>query len=215
MTSEASSRGTIVRRAVLLGVPLLYVVLGLLHPTENPEVGDETGLFITLHFAQLVLIGGLAAVLWLLVDGLESRAATVVRVLIVPFVIVYTAVDAVLGIAWGIVAQKGGELAGSDRAGAAELVETLLFEPEPLGYIFYFGAGLLWLAAVLAVVTAIGRRAPAGALVLMSVGAAIFALGHAPPVGPIGMSLFLAGVAWLELRPRREPAVEVGSLQQA
>jgi hypothetical protein len=30
--------------------------------------------------------------------------------------------------------------------------------------------------------------------------------GHTRPVGPIGMTLFLAGIAWLELRPRREEA---------
>ena len=215
MTSMGSTRSSPgLRRAVLLGVPLFYFVLGLLHPTTNPEVGDETGLFIGLHVAQLFLIGGLAAVLWLLVEGLESRAATVARVLILPFVIWYTALDAVLGIAWGIVARKGGELAVSDQAGAAQLVDALL-EPEPLGYVFYFGAGLLWLATALAVITAIGRRAPTGALVLMGVGAAVFALGHAPPVGPIGMALFLAGVVWFELRPRREPAGEVGSLQRA
>ena len=40
----------------------------------------------------------------------------------------------------------------------------------------------------------------------MTVGATVFALGHARPVGPIGMTLFLAGVIWLELRPRREEA---------
>jgi hypothetical protein len=38
----------------------------------------------------------------------------------------------------------------------------------------------------------------------MAIGASVFALGHARPMGPIGMALFLAGIAWLELRPRRE-----------
>ena len=47
------------RRVVLLGVPSLYVLLGLLHPTANPELGDETDLFINLHIAQLFLITGL------------------------------------------------------------------------------------------------------------------------------------------------------------
>ncbi len=95
-----------VRRAVLFGVPLLYVVLGLLH-ADNPEIGDETGLFIWLHIGQLFLIGGLAYLLWLLVEGLESRAAKVARALIIPFVVLYTALDAVLGIAWGIVGREG------------------------------------------------------------------------------------------------------------
>ena len=41
------------RRVVLLGVPALYLVLGLLHPTANPELGDDTDLFIYLHLIQL------------------------------------------------------------------------------------------------------------------------------------------------------------------
>jgi hypothetical protein len=39
-------------------------------------------------------------------------------------------------------------------------------------------------------------------------------LGHARPMGPIGMGLFLAGIAWLELRPRREEARQAASLQR-
>jgi hypothetical protein len=60
------------RRVILFGVPSLYVVLGLLHPTTNPELGDDTDLFIGLHIAQLFLIAGLAFVLWLLVCRIED-----------------------------------------------------------------------------------------------------------------------------------------------
>jgi hypothetical protein len=206
-------RSVLLRRAVLFGVPLLYVVLGLLH-TDNPEVGDETGLFIWLHIAQLFLIGGVAYMFWLLIEGLDGRAARVARALILPFVILYTALDAVLGIAWGIVAEKANELPVADQRAAGRLIDALL-EPEPLGYILYFGAGLLWLAVALTVVTALGRRAPRPALALMAIGTMVFALGHAQPVGPIGMTLFLAGIAWLELRPRREGTAHATSLQGA
>jgi hypothetical protein len=201
-TTTMSPVHRLLRRAVLLGVPALYLLLGLLHPTSNPEVGDETTLFIWLHIAQLFLIGGLALVLWMLVDGLHSRAATATRALILPFVIVYTALDSVLGIAWGVVAEKANELPASDQPAAGRLLDSLL-EPEPLGYVLYFGAGLLWLAVALSAVTALGRTAPRPALALMAIGATVFALGHARPMGPIGMALFLAGVAWLELRPSR------------
>jgi hypothetical protein len=207
-------RRILVRRAVLFGVPFLYLVLGLLHPTSNPEVGDPTGFFIGLHVAQLFLIGGLAYTLWLLVEGLDSRAARVARALILPFVIVYTALDSVLGIAWGIVAEKANELPVADQRAAGRLIDALL-EPEPLGYVLYFGAGLLWLAAALTVVTALATKAPRPPLVLITIGAIVFALGHARPVGPIGMTLFLAGIVWLELRPRREGAGQAASLQGA
>jgi hypothetical protein len=198
MRGERSIR---LRRTVLFGVPLLYLVLGLFHPAENPEVGDATGLFIGLHFAQLFLIGGLAYALWLLVDGIDGRAARVARALILPYAIAYTALDAILGLAWGIAARKATELAVTDQPAAGRLIDELLRE-DALGYALYWGAGLLWLAAALAAVATIRRSAPWPALVLMALGALVFTAGHAQPIGPIGMGLFLAGVAWLELRPR-------------
>src|SRR5918994_7828568 len=117
--SMEGERSIVVRRAVLFGVPFLYLVLGLLHPTSNPEVGDETGFFIGLHVAQLFLIGGLAYTILLLVAGLDSRAARAARALILPFIIVYTALDSVLGIAWAIVAEKANELPVADRRTAS------------------------------------------------------------------------------------------------
>lgn len=191
------------RLVVLLGVPSSYVLLGLLHPMNNPELGDETDLFIGLHVAQLVLIVGLANVLWLLLEGVTNRAATAARALIIPFVVAYTALDAVLGIAWGIAAETANSLPAADQEGAGRLVDELISgDPDPRGLILYWGAGLLWLATALAVVAALRDTAPIGALVSMSLGAATFTLGHAPPVGPIGMGLFLLGIAWAEFRPR-------------
>ena len=207
-----NERGIFIRRAILFGVPFLYLLLGLLHPTSNPELGDATGLFIGLHVAQLFLIGGLAYALWLLVEGRDGGAARLARALVLPFVIVYTALDSVLGIAWGIAARKANELPAGDQAAAGRLVQDLN-EPELLGYIGYFGAGLLWLAVALAVVTALAKRAPRPALLLMIIGATVFALGHARPMGPIGMALFLAGIVWLELRPVRGAAIRAPSLQ--
>ncbi|MET0525941.1 MAG: hypothetical protein ABWZ91_14140 [Nocardioides sp.] len=199
------------RRVLLLGVPSLYVVLGLLHPMENPELGDDTDLFVGLHIAQLFLIMGLAYVLWLLVEGLDSRAATTARILIIPFVVTYTALDAILGIAWGIAAETANDLPSSAQEGAGVLIDELISgDPDPRGLALYWGAGLLWLAVAVAVVAALRNVAPTGALVCVSLGAAVFTLGHAPPMGPIGMGLILIGIAWLELRPRAVTATSSG-----
>ena len=191
------------RRVVLLGVPSLYVVLGLLHPTANPELGDETDLFVNLHIAQLLLIMGLGYVLWLLVEGVTNRAATLARALIVPFLVAYTALDAILGIAWGIATETANDLPATDQPGAGRLIEELISgDPDPRGLTLYWGAGLLWLAVALAVVAALRDTAPLGGLVSMALGAAVFTIGHAAPMGPIGMGLFLLGIAWSEFRPR-------------
>ena len=45
----------------------------------------------------------------------------------------------------------------------------------------------------------------------MVLGAIVFAFGHPGPPGPIGMGLFLLGIAWLELRPREERAPETAA----
>ena len=200
---QMARRGRALRRVVLLGFPSLYVLLGLLHPTHNPELGDETDHFVNLHIAQLFLIMGLGYVLWFLVDGVTNRAATLARALIIPFLVAYTALDAVLGIAWGLAAENANDLPATDQPGAGRLIDALISgDPDPRGLILYWGAGLLWLAVALAVVAALRDTAPLGALVSISVGAAAFTLGHAPPMGPVGMGLFLLGIAWTEFRPR-------------
>lgn len=202
-SGELVGHGRPWRRAVLLGVPSLYILLGLLHPTHNPELGDDTDLFVNLHIAQLFLIVGLGYVLWLLVEGVTNRAATLARALIIPFVVAYAALDAVLGIAWGIAAETANDLPAADKPGAGMLIDELISgDPDPRGLILYWGAGLLWLTVALAVVAALRDTAPPGALVSMALGAAVFAIGHAPPMGPIGMGLFLLGIAWTEFRPR-------------
>ena len=191
------------RRVLLLGVPSLYILLGLLHPTDNPELGDETELFVGLHIAQLFLIIGLAYVLWLLVENVTNPAATLARALIIPFVVAYTALDAILGIAWGIAAETANALPPADQPGAGRLIDELISgDPDPRGLILYWGAGLLWLAVALAVVAALRNIAPLGSLLCLSLGAALFAVGHAPPMGPVGMGLVLIGIGSAEFRPR-------------
>lgn len=187
------------RRTILFGTPLLYIVLGILHPMEDPGLGDATGLFIGLHFAQLFLIAGLAFSLWLLVDGLESSAATLTRVLIVPFVILYTTLDAIAGLGMGDLVRTANASSAAEQATLGPFIDELR-KPDVGGYVIYLGAGLSWVAAVVTAAVALRERARRGALVLIVLGALVFAVGHPKPTGPIGMALFLAGVAWLELR---------------
>ena len=203
----ASDRKLIVRRAFLFGTPLLYLVLGLIHPMEDPGPGDDASVFVGLHIAQLFLIGGLGYSIWLLVEGIESRAATVARALILPYVILYTAFDSIVGIATGTAIQKANELPAADQAATGRLIDSLQ-EADPAGYVLYIATGLSFLAAILAVVVALRDRASWQPLVLMILGALVFAVGHPKPFGPIGMGLLLAGFVWLELRPRRAEVQE-------
>jgi hypothetical protein len=195
----------LLRRTILFGTPLLYIALGIIHPMEDPVLGEATGVFIGLHFAQMFLIAGLAYSLWLLVDGLENRAATVTRVLIVPFVILYTTLDAIAGLGMGDLVRMANEAPAAQQATLGPFIDELR-EPDLAGYVIYLGAGLSWLAAVVAAAVALRKRGPRASLVLMVLGALVFAVGHPKPTGPIGMGLFLAGLIWLELRPQTAEA---------
>ena len=186
------------RWAVLLLAPVLYVVVGLLHPLENPGVGDDTALFIALHVAQLPLIAGLAAGLWMMLDGAVGRAAAIGRALVPLFLVAYTAMDSILGLAWGYVAAQAGTLGVADQPAVERLMESLVGGPTSVGYAIYFGAGILWLATVISVAIVRWSSAPSGAIWLMVLGAGSFAAGHVKPTGPVGMLSFAVGVWWLE-----------------
>jgi hypothetical protein len=196
------------RRVVIFGGPLLAYLIGVAHP-DHLAVGESDRLFIAIHVAFPFAICLLAWGLWLLVDGVANAAATVARVLVVPFAVAYTAFEAVAGIARGTLVWKANELSGARQLHAAELISS--WTHSGIARPLYVTASALWLAAALAVVAALRRRAPAPALVLMAAGAALFAFTHVRPWGPGGMAAFLAGVIWVELDAARDRASEPGT----
>ena len=192
------------QRIALFGGPLGYIALGLVHPMNDPQVGDATGFFVFLHVVQPVLIALMAYALWTLVEGIPGRAAKVARFAVVPYAIAYTMFDSIIGIAKGVFTGEAGTLSKADQAVVAGVLET----DHWLGYALYLAAGLSWLLAVVAVAVAVQRIAPLRVSLLLGIGGLIFALGHPFPPGPIGMTLLLAGVALLELRYRTARASE-------
>src|SRR4051794_27334931 len=188
------------RRAAVIAGPLLFYVVGLIHPS-GVTVGEDDALFLGVHLALPFVICLMAWSLVLLVDGLESRAATVARVLAIPFAVAYTAFTTFDGIAIGTFVAKANDLPAGAQPAAARLIHGV--SHGKLEWPLYVTAALAWLAAALAVVVALRHRAPVPALVLMTVGAVVFAKSHVRPWGPAGMAAFLAGVVWLELRSAR------------
>lgn len=195
------SRSTL-QRIALFGGPLGYIALGLVHPSPDPTIGDDAGFFILLHLVQPALIALMAYALWTLVEGLPGLAARIARVAIVPYVLAYTMFDAVIGVAKGVIVEESATLSAADQA----VVKGVLEGDHWVGYALYLSASLSWLVAVVAVAVAVHRIAPLRVSLLLGLGGLIFALAHPFPPGPVGMTLFLAGVALHELRarPRRE-----------
>ena len=122
------------------------------------------------------------------------------RVLAVPFAVAYTLYTAYAGVTIGAFVWKGNELPADQQPAASVLIENVIH--SSISTPIRLTANLLWLATALAVVVALRRQAPAAALVLFALGAAAFAYRHERPWGPGGMAAVLAGVIWLELRPK-------------
>jgi hypothetical protein len=199
----------LVRRAVLFGGPLGYVILGLVHPMGDLEVGDAAGFYIGLHLVQPFLIALIAYGLWLLVDGLESRAATVVRYALVPYLILYSMFDAVAGVATGLIVREANGMSAADQAAVQRMMDGI--GQHPVLVALWIGSGLAWLVPAVAAAMAVRSRVPRWITATMVLGAVIFAVGHPIPPGPIGMALFLVGILWLELRGSHERVPEVAT----
>jgi hypothetical protein len=204
----AAGRETWLRRGLLAVAVLGYVVLGVVHPLEI-EVGDGTTLYLWIHLVQPVLILFLAWGIWLLVRDRAGTAATVARVAIVPYAIVYAMFDAIAGVGLGQVIREANDAGGADAA----VVQRLLVDGSGIDWIgngIWIGAGLTWFVMAFAAAVAVKDVGGLGPTLLMSVGAAIFAIAHPFPPGPIGITLFGLGVAWLEVRrdAARAPAAK-------
>jgi uncharacterized membrane protein YccF (DUF307 family) len=198
----ADERKTWARRSFFAVAVLGYVVLGAIHPIEL-KVGDDTTLYIGLHLVQPLFVLFLAWGTWLLVEGLPGRAAQVARIAIVPYAIAYSMLDAIAGIAIGQVVREANRMSPADAA----VVQRILDDSTGQDYVgigIWVASGLTWFAMALGAALAVRQVGGLGPSLLMTIGAAIFAVGHPFPPGPIGMTIFGLGLAWLEFR--REPA---------
>jgi hypothetical protein len=86
---------------VVLGAPLLWAGLAILHPTEGGElyagIADEANKWIFVHFGQLILKPFIAAGVWVLLDGIASASARVARAALVLWMVFFSAFDAIAG----------------------------------------------------------------------------------------------------------------------
>lgn len=200
-------RETWLRRGFLGAAVVGYFVLGLVHGPDV-KVGDEVTFYIWLHVFQPVLILLLGWGFWLMVKDLPGRAAQVARIAILPFVIAYTTLDAIAGIATGMIIDEANRLSDSGAAAVRRVLEEPSTATDALSIVIFVAAGLSWFVLVLAAAIAVKPIGGLGPTLLMAVGAAIFAAGHPFPPGPIGIALFGLGVAWLEVRRSRVPVPE-------
>lgn len=194
------------RRLILLGTPAAGLVLSLLHPRPHAPVaayvGAHLGRWLIVHVAQLGLVALLGVTLWLLVDDLRTAAARVTRVSVVVFLVFYTAFDAIVGIATGVLAALARSAPEGERAAALGLVERFWearLDPSlPVGPLILVG-DLAWVASAGAAAVALYQTGASRlAVVLLAIAGVALGIDHPFPTGTIGMAALLAAVVLLE-----------------
>jgi hypothetical protein len=199
--------------AFLIAVPLAWGILLLFHPGGDgkaiyADLHDQVGRMLLVHVGMLVFIPLMAAAVYLMLRGVEGTAATVARIALVPFVVLYTAWESLQGIANGVLVDEANGLPASQRDVAAGLIQD--FAESPL----VRDAGALVIPASLALVTAMVAAgialhryagAPQSVAVLLAISGFLIS-AHPPPFGPIGLALFIAAVLIYTRGQATEPA---------
>lgn len=199
------SKSTTLEKLVVIGSPLTLGTLEIWHPvgsqsqTAFEAILPKINWWITLHILQLPLFGLMALAVFLLVRNLPGKAAIISRVGISFFVVFYTALDSITGIASGILIHHAQNLSPNVQAFVAQQVSLFFFSPLVGGgtysLIGILGAGG-WLVGVTAAAFALLKAGVSFLPVMLLILAGVFfGISHVPPTGPLGLgSFFLATI---------------------
>ena len=84
--------------------------------TMYADLRGQAGTWLAVQTVQIALVMLLGATIWALVDDLEGTAAKVARLAILPFVAFYSAFDAIVGFATGLLVRQAEALPGPAQA---------------------------------------------------------------------------------------------------
>jgi hypothetical protein len=154
------------RILVVFGTPIAFAITGFLHlvpdrflhlvpDRDAPDIytglKGYAGLWIAIHVVQLLLILLLAVAVHWLTEGLTSTAARLSRVALLPYLLFYSAFDAVVGLSNGLIVKYGSQLPPAEQAvlpGASDALANAVYQPVPLT--IYLIGTLSWAVAVIA-----------------------------------------------------------------
>jgi hypothetical protein len=192
----------VLRRLVLVAAPLMLAVILWFHPPggENVYEGvrEDVSAWLFVHVGFLFVTPLLAIAAYLLLSGLQSRAAAVSRVALVFFLVFYTAYEVTVGVGTAILVDYANGLPAAEQAAVAGAIQdynrnAILADPSVALVLGGFG----WVVAMLAAAIAF-RRAEAGWPVTLLVGfSSLFAI-HPPPVGPVALACFASAAVLIE-----------------
>jgi hypothetical protein len=201
------------RRTFVIGVPLGLAAAVSFHPEGGPhvfaDVHHDVGAWIAVHTILLFGFPLLAIAAYLVLIGVNSRAATVSRLALVPFLAFYTAWETTIGLGNGILVDYANGLPADEQAVVSEAIQDYssnrIVGETSIAVII---GSLGWLVSMVAAAVALRRAGagwPAAALLGLS---GLFVL-HPPPIGPVALVSFAAGAAFVEAWRSRHRAEAV------
>lgn len=195
--------------AFVVGVPVAWGILLLFHPLDGNSFYDvidgNVTAWVTVHIGMGIFVPLFAGVVVLLLRGVKSTAATVSRIGLAVFAVLYAAWELLLGAGTGILTKQVNALPEEQQAVGADLVESyaesgVIMVLSVLGSL---GLGVAMIGAAIALRGAYGLGWPAIVLMLLSL--PLIAI-HEPPFGPAGLTIFIVAVLLLVRQQASVPA---------
>jgi hypothetical protein len=210
-----SARRTALRRLIMLGTPLAFAVVTALHPTTGAGPGDVSlpvTRWLVVHGLQVILTVFLAYCIWMLLDGIHNRAASVARCALPVFLVFFSTFDAVAGLATGWLHHTASGQTGAEQAATLRAADDLFNHNWLAGNLSIAGSVTAIAWAVIAIAAAVAlRRSGADGLTVGLMAASLLFVNHPMPSGTLGMlALFAAAFRW----DRRRSAIAIGDSGQ-
>ena len=204
--------------AFIIGVPAAWGILLLFHPLGDEgfyeTVDGNVTAWLAVHIGMGIFVPLFAGVVYLLLRRVKSTSATVSRIGLAVFAILYAAWELLLGAGTGILTDEVNALPEGQQAVGADLVESYA-ESGVIVALSVIGSVGLAVGMIGAAVALRGAyRLGWLPLALMLLATPLIMI-HEPPFGPVGLALFI-GAVLLFLRQRGAvPARSAPPLDQA
>jgi hypothetical protein len=211
-TLTAENRRTFSPRelAFLIGVPVAWGILLLFHPLGEPgefypTIDGHVAAWLAVHIGMGIFVPLFAGVVYLLLRGVNSTAATISRIGLATFAVLYAAWELLLGVGTGILTEEVNALPERQQAVGVDVLESYADSGVISVYsvVGSIGLGVAMIGAVVALRRAYGLGwVP---LVLMLLSVPLIAV-HEPPFGPVGLTIFIVAVLLLVRQQTSVPA---------
>ena len=198
----SSQSQSVLRRVVLLGTPLLLGILELGHPLldhMNPikMLAPIATWWIILHLLLVPLFALMGWTFFLLLQGIQNKAATLCRYATVTYISFTIGYDTAVGLNSGILVSNALSLPHAQQLIVQGAMQQLFASPAIiLSYYILLVSGIV---SICSLAWALARAGVPGLPVLVLLGTLLSAYSHATPFGPLGSACFFLAALWIEL----------------